>query len=849
MKKEKENYYIITPRSKRLRGVIYNVLGGLTIIDIFVLAAAIIIGAVLLATTGLINIWLGVFCLVFMVLVGITLVVPVAQKDKVYQLLFKQFIYLFKGRNRSKQEIKATDPLDKLTNKGIELINKTVVKYYHIKSNDVSLLQPQEKSLVFSKLDLILRNCTLAMDIFSLEQPRNLLKHLEHLATLMEDNQKEDPFSYKKAVQLNNLADLYEEVINNEAYYEKTWILAVYGPNFSTIDRTMAVLLDKYDADLNFRALEKQELKIIAQHLRYPNQVVFEAKTLENIKEHTRYLKFSEDSFMAFRSIFTFPLLVGDQWLYNLANIPHINMMLKINYLNDIEAVKRLDKAIGKASGYDSRKASDQIGADFYERNFSLLLEQVKTKGECLKLVQVIFILHGTSLEDLRKQEKVLITEMAKNGFLYDALKYEQLSVYQYLAKAMPLKHALACQEISVTTLSASWPFNPVALDDQKGLLLGYNDFNEPVFFDIKTRDAKGRVSSNALVLGMTGFGKTYNVSKQINWLILNNTKIFIIDPEREYHRLCRYYNGHIIAIGKHEKARLNPLEVFGADLMEHIIFLEEFFKIIYPTLNTHDFANWQKILLLCYQNHKITKTTDFSKLKAKDYPTMQDLYATSQAFDQKKANLNSVSHILWKLAHGGDGYLWNSHSTLEIKDTAITVYDIHELTNNSNIRNAQIFLMLAFIDREIKRNKAKNYHLPQEQQAWIAVVLDEAHLLVNERSALALNFLFEMTKRIRKYNGIIYMISQNVNDFVGSSAIRTQTEGIINNCGYWFIHHLAPKDLRNLDDLLSSAGRLNEYQKNQVTYAEQGTCLFINNNQRSMLHISSSSEEEQAWL
>ncbi|WP_215825426.1 type IV secretory system conjugative DNA transfer family protein [Spiroplasma endosymbiont of 'Nebria riversi'] len=44
------------------------------------------------------------------------------------------------------------------------------------------------------------------------------------------------------------------------------------------------------------------------------------------------------------------------------------------------------------------------------------------------------------------------------------------------------------------------------------------------------------------------------------------------------------------------------------------------------------------------------------------------------------------------------------------------------------------------------------------------------------------------MTKRIRKYNGILYIMTQNINDFMGNTNIKTQAQGIINNCLYFAV-------------------------------------------------------------
>ncbi|WP_215825425.1 hypothetical protein [Spiroplasma endosymbiont of 'Nebria riversi'] len=72
---------------------------------------------------------------------------------------------------------------------------------------------------------------------------------------------------------------------------------------------------------------------------------------------------------------------------------------------------------------------------------------------------------------------------------------------------------------------------------------------------------------------------------------------------------------------------------------------------------------------------------------------------------------------------------MWNGISTLSFKSDLI-VFDTHELTSNKNRQNAQLFLMLAFLDKIVKQSKAKNQTLPIAEQHMICIAIDEAHLL-----------------------------------------------------------------------------------------------------------------------
>jgi len=83
------------------------------------------------------------------------------------------------------------------------------------------------------------------------------------------------------------------------------------------------------------------------------------------------------------------------------------------------------------------------------------------------------------------------------------------------------------------------------------------------------------------------------------------------------------------------------------------------------------------------------------------------------------------------------------------------------------------------------------------------------------------------MTKCISKYNGILYILTQNINDFMGNANIKEQAQGIISNCLYQFVHHLAASDLADYDNLIAASKRLNECQKEATVTAPNGTCVF----------------------
>ena len=109
-----------------------------------------------------------------------------------------------------------------------------------------------------------------------------------------------------------------------------------------------------------------------------------------------------------------------------------------------------------------------------------------------------------------------------------------------------------------------------------------------------------------------------------------------------------------------------------------------------------------------------------------------------------------------------------------------------------------------------------------------VVVVIDEAHVFIDTKFPVALDFMFQLAKRIRKYNGMQIVITQNIKDFVGSEEIARKSTAIINACQYSFIFALSPNDIDDLCKLYEKAGGINEGEQEQITTAPRGQAFAI---------------------
>lgn len=830
--KEINNPKIITKKTYKMRWIAFRFITDFGKTEIMISIFSILFIALSFSLLTRINQVLG-FVLGFIIfIISVLLMADDKNGNKVYWKIFTAFKFLFVNKKVSNL-IEYIPVLDKKEN--IVFYKDKIGIFYKIISKDLTLNIQSERNVPIQKLSKILKLLNMEFEIVKVEVPYNFEKQLNYLTTLKQ--------TYKEIPKLNQLASYENELTDfeNSVNLKNNFYLIVYGKDNKTLSNQLKFVLNEFDSDISFKKISSQEVSFILEKLIIPNNFGVNSKP-ETLKQHKKFIKIN-DKYVSYLTIQSFPLLVNDGWMMNMANLSNVNVNIKFKDISNLEALKMLDTAKKRAELLEFKTASEENKNSSYNEQILTLLNLVQNGGESLKLVSIIFTVFGDNKKELNHFKDILKTEMLKNNFTLNELEYLQLNTYNFIWNLKTSNLASYWQEMATISIASSWPFMGEALNDDKGLYLGMNEYNQPIFFNVKMKEKqKNRNSSNVVVVGTTGSGKSWNITKQLNWLYLNNTKILIIDPEQEYHKLCNYYKGEIISIGENDNSSvINPLEIFTINLMEHISFIEQFFKILYKDLGDIDLAKLQKLCLKVYKNFNITDKTDLTKLKTKDYPTLIDLYNEQNKSEIKVKNKSTLHSVLWKLAIGADGNLWNKHTTLDLNHKFI-VFDTHNLSNNTNKYNAQLLLMIVYIEQLMKENKKNNSLLSDNQnKEFICLAIDEAHLLINENNALALSFVVGLVKRMRKYYGVLYIITQNINDFTGrgNSKIKSQAEAILNNSLYQFVHQLAPSDLQDYDNLISASGRLNEYQKNAITNASIGTCLFSINNNKSIVNVN----------
>ena len=108
------------------------------------------------------------------------------------------------------------------------------------------------------------------------------------------------------------------------------------------------------------------------------------------------------------------------------------------------------------------------------------------------------------------------------------------------------------------------------------------------------------------------------------------------------------------------------------------------------------------------------------------------------------------------KFATGGrNSNLWNGPTTLKTKENFV-VFSFRSLLANRNmtLANAQMLLVLRYLNNEIIRNleynKLKGYRAEIDpDRRKIVVAVDEAHVFIDPKYPVALDFMKDLAKRI----------------------------------------------------------------------------------------------------
>mgnify|MGYP000464689945 FL=1 len=573
-------------------------------------------------------------------------------------------------------------------------------------------------------------------------------------------------------------------------------------------------------------------------------------------------MKFNVTDFMIsgkYCTIFTvvsFPKYIAPGYLSDLTNISGVKVVVKHIPLGNETMQKMLNKEIAdlkqRYQNEKDRTIQERIRQD-YESLEQFVQMLAATQSRVFDF-QLHIMVMGDSKEDLENKKMNVRSFLDAMGMVGVQLMFEQEKVLKSILPIFPKQDIedRIGTPIPSPTIAAMYPFIFDSVKDVGNSTLFGVDYSGGVVlfnqFLYQVKKEHNRNNANMIILGTSGSGKSTAAKLLLRSHIRNGYKVVAIDPEGELEDMCHFLGGNFIDLGKGGQfGMINPLEVvmdadeediaqgLGYTILTRAIQSQKaFMKYYSPDIEEDVLTMFSEVLQDTYRRFKIDFNTDFSTLTSNDYPTFDDLYATIRgrllSMPDKTRERDVLERLELKIRPFTNElrYYFNGHTTLDI-DSDFIVFNIRDLMNtDDNIRNAVFFNILKYA-----------WGLCLDKSVTSVLSVDEAHVLLSSRNELGAEFLAQIQRRSRKYNSGTIIITQQPTDFAAPNLIM-HGKAIFDNASYYLVMGLKKQAVDDLSLLID----LNEAEKNNIKYYNQGQGLFICGARRMQIYVICTNEE-----
>ena len=496
-----------------------------------------------------------------------------------------------------------------------------------------------------------------------------------------------------------------------------------------------------------------------------------------------------------------------------------------------------------KSGGND---VNETIEAEGNLQDVIELLANLRKNKEPLLHCSVFMELKARNMDALKELQSEIAMELTRSKISVDRLTLRQkegfLSVLPVGANMFGSQYERVLPASSVANL---YPFNFSGKTDPQGLYIGRDKYgtNILVDFDRRTED---KTTSNILILGNSGQGKSYLLKLILTNLRESGKSVIVLDAEAEYMDLTDALGGCYIDFMSGEYI-INPLEPkawsdgSGNDsdsnmpaafrkvtrLSQHIAYLKDFFRS-YKDFSDVQLDTIEILLSKLYARFGITDSTDYSVKKPSEFPIMEDFYNLCEeefySYDKSRKYLYTEEILqevclgIHSMCVGSESKYFNGHTN--ITDDKFLCFGVKGLLDtNRRLKDAMLFNILSYMSNKLLGD------------GNTVASIDELYLFLSNLTAI--EYIRNAMKRVRKKDSAVVLASQNIDDFLIPS-VKEYTKPLFSIPTHHFLFfpgNINPKDFE--DALMVEP---NEYAL--IKFGERGTCLYRCGNERYLLLV-----------
>lgn len=553
------------------------------------------------------------------------------------------------------------------------------------------------------------------------------------------------------------------------------------------------------------------------------------------------------DSYRCVWSVREYPPTTDEQGLFSrLADKNGVTLRI---YHRLVEATEQR-KIIQNATRKNKMKSlgsdvTDSIEAAGNLQDVVELLAGIRKSRECLLHVSVFIELKAKDLETLKNLQSEVQMELARSKISVDRLTLRQkegfLSVLPWGANLFGTQYE---RVLPASSAANFYPFGFSGKTDPHGLYVGRDKFGTNILVDLDKR-SEDKTTSNVLILGNSGQGKSYLLKLLLCNLRESGKKVICLDPEQEYAELCENLGGCYIDFLSGEY-KINPLEPKAwtdapeepdaacpeafkkvTRLSQHIAFLKDFFRA-YKDFDDVQLDTIEILLAKLYVRFGITDTTDYTKLNPTDYPLMEDFYRLCEeeflTYDKTRkylyteTTLQEVCLGIHSMCLGAENKYFNGATN--ITDGDFLCFGVKGLMDtNKRLKDAMLFNILSFMTNQLLGI------------GNTSASIDELYLFLSNLTAI--EYIRNAMKRVRKKDSSVILSSQNIEDFL-IPGIREYTKPLFSIPTHQFLFNAGQINPKEYMDAL----QIEPSEFELIKYPERGTCLYRCGNERYLLQV-----------
>ena len=317
------------------------------------------------------------------------------------------------------------------------------------------------------------------------------------------------------------------------------------------------------------------------------------------------------------------------------------------------------------------------------------------------------------------------------------------------------LRKIQALRTLTTESTAVLIPFRAQEIMQPHGLYYGQNAVSKNMI----VADRRLLLNGNSFRLGVSGSGKSMSAKEEIVQIALSTEDdILILDPESEFGYLTEALGGEVIRISATSDTHINALDMDRAygDERNPIVSKSEFVLSLFEQLIGDGMvtAKEKSILGRCTEQVYLPYIRNGYKGTP---PTLQDFYRLLQMQPEPEAQGLALSSELFIT---GTLNTFARHTNVDTQ-ARIIAYDIREL--GEQLMPLGMLVTLDAIYNRVIQNWKKG------RRTWI--FCDEFYILF--RYEYSANFFYKLWKRIRKYNGLVTGLTQNVDELLRSDTAR----------------------------------------------------------------------------